>query len=105
MRREEDIVNKPPALLRSAFWAAVVSIPLCFLGASSSMGLAHSGGPLLLLFLPVLPVLFLFGSGGYFGEAPDWLFYTLAMGAEFLGAFFLIHAIRLALARRTDDDA
>jgi hypothetical protein len=69
------------------------------------MGLAHSGGPLLLLFAPVLPVLVLFGSGGLFGGGPEWVFMLAAAAAEYIGVFVVVHGIRLALVARSKDGA
>ena len=81
-------------LVRSCLWALVITIPLCLFGVATSMALAHSGGPLLLLFAPTFPVFFLFGSGGPFAGAPDWLFSTLAAVAQFLGVLLVVHLIR-----------
>ena len=94
MRRKE--------LVRSAVWAAAIAVPLCIWGASASMALAHSGGPLVLLFAPMFPVLLLFGLSGPLGGIPEWLFGTLAVAAEFAGAFVVVHLIR---ARRSKSDA
>jgi hypothetical protein len=52
------------------------------------MGLAHAGGPLLLLYLPVFPVMLLFGW------APTWLFSPLAAAAEFAAVFLIVHWFR-----------
>lgn len=97
-------MNKYHELIRSVIWAAGISIPLCLWGSSASMALAHSGGPLVFLFLPVLPVLLLFGSGGPFAPVPGWLFNTLAVGAEFVGTLLVVHAIRMARSKRRHDD-
>jgi len=68
------------------------------------MALAHSGGPLLILFAPLLPVFILFGSGGTFGQAPDWLFITLAFVFQFLGTFVVVHILRYAFKSKPRDD-
>jgi hypothetical protein len=66
------------------------------------MALAHSGGPLVLLFAPTFPVFLLFGSGGPFGRVPEWLFSTLAVLAQFAGTLAVIHLIRM---RHRENDA
>ena len=83
-------VIRPPSkeVRRSLSWAAVISLPLLFLGYSNSMGLAHAGGPLLLLYVPVFPVMFLFGW------APAWLSLPLAAMAEFAAVFLIVHWFR-----------
>jgi hypothetical protein len=62
------------------------------------MALAHSGGPFLLLFAPVLPVLMIFGEGGAFAHAPEWLFLAVAALAQFAGVFVVVHLVRLVFA-------
>jgi len=69
------------------------------------MGLAHSGGPLLLLFAPTFPVFLLFGSGGVFEVVPEWAFTLAAALSEYAGVFVVTHAIRLALAGHEQRDA
>ena len=86
---------------RSALWAAGISIPLSIWGASASMAIVHAGGPLLILFAPVIPVMLLFGSDGVFATAPDWLFNAFAVLAQFLGTFAVVHLVRWL--RRKDD--
>ena len=81
---------------RSAIWATTITIPLCLWGYSASMGLAHSGGPLLILFAPILVVLALFGSGGPFENLPEPLFLGISFLAQLLGTFVVVHAIRFA---------
>jgi hypothetical protein len=93
-----------PGVARSAVWAAAITAPLMLWGSSNSMALAHVGGPLVLLFLPVVPVLLLFGSGGVFEGAPEWLFSVLAVVAQFAGTLLVVHAIRRALAKRRGND-
>ena len=88
-------------LARSGLWALVITVPLCLFGASASMALAHSGGPLVLLFAPMFPIFLLFGSGGPFGGIPEWLFATLAAIAQFMGVLLVVHLIRTR--RRTRD--
>jgi hypothetical protein len=58
------------------------------------MALAHTGGPLLLLFAPTFPVFMLFGSGAPFGGIPEWLFLVLAVASQFVGVFGVVHAVR-----------
>ena len=94
MRRKEHV--------RSAVWAAAIALPLCIWGASASMALAHSGGPLVLLFASMFPVFLLFGSSGPLGGIPEWLFSTLAAVAEFAGVFVVVHLVR---AWRSKSDA
>ena len=86
---------------RSMLFAAAITAPLCWWGSGASMGLVHSGGPLVLLFLPVIPVMLLFGSGGPFGDVPDWLFNSAAIAAQFAGTLLVVHLIRSYVARRT----
>jgi hypothetical protein len=81
-------------LLRSSAWAAAITAPVCLFGALASMGLAHSGGPLLVLFAPMLPVFMLFGSGGPFGSIPEWLFSTLLVVAQFFGTLAVVILVR-----------
>lgn len=90
---------------RSVGWAAGICLPLCLWGASASMALVHSGGAFALLFLPVIPVIVLFGSDGPLGEIPEWMFYGLATGAEFLGILLVVHGVRILRARRRENDA
>ena len=97
-------MNTPPflsqkELLRTLLWAAVVCIPLCIFGFAASMALAHSGGALLVLFIPTWPVFALFGSGGPFAGIPEWLFALLVVSAQFLGTFVVVHACRIAFIR------
>ena len=89
---------------RSAVWATGIAAPLCLFGASASMALAHSGGLFLLVFAPVLPVFILFGSGGVFGQAPDWLFITLAVVSQFVGTFVVVHILRFAFRSNPGSD-
>lgn|GEM_PF-5984998 len=86
--------------LVSAIWSAVICLPLCFFGFYASMALAHGGGPLVLLFAPIFPVMLLFGSGGPFSPVPEWLFGSLAVLAEFTGVFFVVHILRVFFAKR-----
>lgn len=90
--------------IRSAILAAGISISLCLWGSGASMALAHGGGPLVLLFLPVVPVILLFGSGGPFEHVPEWLFNTLALSAEFAEVFLAVHAIRMRRGKRRRED-
>ena len=87
---------------RSILIAVAITALLCWWGSAASMGLAHSGGPLVLLFLPVVPVMLLLGSGGPFGDLPDWLFNTSAVAAQFADTLLLVHFIRSYIARRTE---
>jgi len=90
---------------RSALWALAITVPLCVWGWSESMGLAHSGGLLLLLFVPTFPVFLLLGSDGVLHGAPDWAFMLAAAACEYLGVFVVVHAIRLVRAGRAQDGA
>lgn len=89
-------------LVRSGLWALAITVPLCLFGASASMALAHTGGPLVLLFAPMFPVFLLFGSGGPLSGVPEWLFATLAAGAQFLGVLLVVHLIRTRRRRNRD---
>ena len=79
--------------------AIAIALPLCLFGFAFSMGLAHSGGLLLLLFLPTWPVFAFFGSSGPFAGAPEWLFIALAVLSETLGVFIVVHLVRVFNAR------
>ena len=57
------------------------------------------------MFLPVFPVLLVLGADGPFGGIPEWLFNGIAFAAEFVGVFLVVHAIRLARAKRRRRDA
>ena len=67
------------------------------------MALAHSGGPLIVLFLPTVLVLMLFGSGAPLGGAPEWLFLSICVVAQFLGYLIVVHAIRHAIHARRNN--
>lgn len=88
------ITNEKPGPLRSMLWAVPITAFLCAWGAGASLALVHGGGPLVLLFLPVIPVILLFGSGGPFSSVPEWAFNSLAIGSEFIWVFFVIHLVR-----------
>ena len=85
--------------VRSVMWSLGITAGLCFLGWRTSMALAH-GSPAVILYLPMLPVLFLFERHGIFGGAPGWVGVTAAAVAEFGGVLVVVHGIRLMLARR-----
>ena len=90
-----------PHLGFSLKWA-LVSIPISLVGVALSFGLVHSGGPLLVLYIPFI----VFMSGlEYFGsEMPSWLWSTLGLSVQYVGYFLVILAVRLAYAhyrRRT----
>jgi hypothetical protein len=93
----------PKQLRKSVVIALAISLPLSIFGFAASMGLAHSGGPLLLLFLPTWPVFALFGSGGPFAGVPEGLFLTLAVLAEFVGVFVVVHLIAVLLLGAESD--
>ena len=90
---------------KSGLIALALTALLCLFGWSASMGLAHSGGPLLLLFAPVFPIFALFGRDGLFPHAPEWAFAFAAAIAEYIGVFVVVHGIRLALAAKSRDGA
>ena len=69
------------------------------------MALAHVGGPLVILFAPVVPVLLLFGSGGAFAGAPDWVFDLAACVTQYLGTFAVVHVVRSLWATPPKNDA
>lgn len=83
-----------PNFLRSVLWAVPITVLLCVWGDSESLALVHGGGLLVLLFLPVIPVILLFGSGGLFFPAPEWAFNSLAIGSEFVWVLFVVHLVR-----------
>jgi hypothetical protein len=93
----------PKQLRRSLVVALIIALPLSIFGFAASMGLAHSGGLLLLLFLPTWPVFALFGNGGPLAGIPEWLFITLAVVAEVVGVFVLVHLVRNVLVRGESD--
>ena len=66
------------------------------------MALVHSGGPFLILFAPVLPALLIFGDGGPFQGAPEWLFIAAATLSQVGAIFLLVHGIRLWRERGSD---
>jgi hypothetical protein len=99
------LLRSPRELVRSAAWATAIAVPLLFWGASASMALAHVGGPLVILFAPVVPVLLLFGSGGVFAGAPEWAFNVAACAAQFAGTFAVVHAFRSLRAMPPKNDA
>ena len=99
------LLREPRDLTRSAVWAALIAVPLLLWGASASMALAHVGGPLVILFAPVVPVLLLFGSGGALAGAPDWVFNLAACAAQYLGTFAVVHVVRSLWATPPKNDA
>jgi len=90
-----------PHLGFSLKWA-LVSIPISLIGVVLSFGLVHSGGPLLILYVPFIVFM---GGLEYFGvEMPNWLWSTLGLTVQYVGYFLLIFVVRLAYAhfrRRT----
>jgi hypothetical protein len=87
----------------SLAWAVGIALPMLGLGAASSMALAHSGGPLLIMFFwPVFPAFLLFGSRGPLNGAPEWLFIVVATFCQVLAVFLIVHGLRLWHAKRSD---
>ena len=74
---------------KSALWA-LISLPISFLGYLLSWGLIHTGG---ILVLPVFPgfVALMLLSG--FEELPEWLVWTAALVAQYLGYFLIIYVL------------
>jgi hypothetical protein len=68
------------------------------------MALAHSGGPLIVLFLPAFLVILVMGSGGPLGGTPEWLFLSVAAAAQFAGYLAAIHLIRLLWRARDENE-
>lgn len=97
-------MNKRQQRIRSAVWAAAITIPICiFYLHPMSTGLVRGWvgsflAPFLVLpFSPLLLVERLFYVGGLFGR-PYWLSYLLAVAAQFPFTFVIVHVIRLARA-------
>ena len=90
-----------PHLGFSLKWA-LVSIPISLVGVALSFGLAHSGGPLLVLYIPFIVFM---GGLEFFGiEMPNWLWSTLGLTVQYVGYFLVIFAVRFTYAhyrRRT----
>ena len=96
--------TKSREVITSAVWAVGISAPISLWGWSASMGLVHTGGPLLILFAPAILVLILFGSGGVFpGLIPEWFFIMLCAVAQFAGTFAVVYVIRRVRALRAQN--
>ena len=96
--------TKSREVITSAVWALGISTPIPLWGWSASMGLVHTGGPLLILFAPALLVLILFGSGGVFPDLmSEWFFIVLCAVAHFAGTFAVVYVIRRVRALRAQN--
>jgi len=91
----------PAHVRRSCVFAALITGLLCPVGYLAI--LAHYGGPLLLLFAPTFPVYALLYS--LIPHASNWQFFFLAVIAEFIGVFVVVHFFRLAVLLAKDRDA
>ncbi len=97
-----ELVGVPawPSKRTSALVALLVSSALALFGLSMSFWLAHAGAPLaVLLFWPMIPVLIIFGQGGVFGGAPEWLFNGAAFLALLVAYFGVVHCARYAIRK------
>jgi hypothetical protein len=97
-----QLVGDPswPSKRTSALVALLLSSALALFGSSLSFWLAHAGAPLAaLLYWPAIPVLILFGRGGVFDGAPEWLFNGAAFLALFVAYFGVVHFARYAVRR------
>ena len=84
-------------LVRSALMALPISGLLCAWGSQNSMAMAHTGSPLALLFLPVLPLFFMPGVD----VLPNWLFDAFAFALEYGAITWLLYkALRLIDRRK-----
>ena len=83
-------------LISSAIWAGALSFPISLFGYGASFGLVHSGGPILVFFIPALWVLEkcheICSSG---------VTLTFALVAQFLGYFGVILAVRALLPSKS----
>ena len=84
-------------LVLSALLALPISALLCVWGSQNSMAIAHTGTPLALLFLPVLPLVLMPGVE----SLPNWLFNTIAIALEYAAITWCLHkALRLIDGRK-----
>ena len=74
---------------KSALWA-LVSIPISFFGVFAGWAIIHVGGILYLPFIPGVLVMEIFDS---YKESPEWLLWTVALIAQYLGYFLLIYIL------------
>ena len=74
----------------TVIWALVLTILLAWFGYYYSFGLVHAGGPLLLIYLPVL----LTESILVNTSAPEWLRYGAAFLAQFVGCFIFVILVK-----------
>jgi hypothetical protein len=80
---------------KSAIWAFGLNVPVSLLGLWGGWGLLHNGNIILLLpFLPAIGALMLFDSTGPLPINSDALILTLSVGAQILGYFVGVLAVR-----------
>lgn len=76
-------------IYKSALWA-LISIPISLFGHYASFGLIHTGGILLILYLPAFIAVDLIQTP----ETPEWLLNTVALIAQYLAYVLVILILR-----------
>jgi len=77
-------------IYKTALWA-LISIPISLFGHYASFGLLHTGGILLILYLPAFVAVDIIQTP----KTPEWLLNTVALLAQYLAYVLVIHILRI----------
>ena len=75
---------------KTALLTFLLFVPILLLGHFYGYGIAHTGGPLIILFVPAIITSAVLENAG----SPEWLIMPIALAIEYLACFIAMIGIR-----------